>query len=336
MSLITAKKIKKEITYFKWQINGNETFTEEMTLFTLTGKGVTYAFAALESGHLAHIYYGKRADDEDLSYLLRLDENPFTPKVNSRDMGTFMDTTPFEYPVHGTGDYREPAIMLMDNKGMSSLDLRYVSYEITKGKPILEQSLEDMTVRLPATFAEENEAETIAITLEDKRTGLNVILYYTVFADLDVITRSVKLINKGAEAFDVRRVLSACVDFDSDKYDFITLNGSWARERVMERCRLHHGKQSIDSVKGESSHQNNPFAALVSHTADEDMGEAYGFNLVYSGNFFAQAEVTQHKKTRFVMGINPFDFSWKLEPSAEFTSPELVMVYSAEGIGKMS
>ena len=336
MSLITAKKIRKEYTYWKWQINANETFTEEMTLFTLTGKGVTYAFAALESGHLAHIYYGKRADDEDLSYLLRLDENPFVPKVNERDMGTFMDTTPFEYPAHGTGDYREPAIMLMDNKGMSALDLRYVSYEITKGKPVLEQKLEDNTVRLPATFADENEAETIAITLEDKRTGLNVILYYTVFADLDVVTRSVKLINKGSEAFDVRRVLSACVDFDSDQYDFITLNGSWARERVMERCRLHHGKQGIDSVKGESSHQNNPFAALVSHSADEDMGEAYGFNLVYSGNFFAQAEVTQHKKTRFLMGINHFDFSWRLEPSAEFTAPELVMVYSDEGIGKMS
>jgi len=336
MSLITAKKIKKDITYWKWQINAHETFTEEMTIFTLTGKGVTYAFAALESGQLAHVYYGKRADDEDLSYLLRLDENPFTPKVNERDMGTFMDTTPFEYPVHGTGDYREPAIMLMDNKGMSTLDLRYVSYEITKGKPVLSQKLEDMTVQLPATFADENEAETIAVTLEDKRTGLNVILYYTVFAELDVITRSVRLVNKGTEAFDVRRVLSACVDFDTDKFDFITLNGSWARERVMERCRLHHGKQGVDSVKGESSHQNNPFVALVSPCADEDIGEAYGFNLVYSGNFFAQAEVTQHKKTRLAMGINHFDFSWRLEPNAEFTAPELVMVYSAEGIGKMS
>ena len=58
MDLITAKKIKKEYTYWKWQINANETFTEEMTIFTLTGKNVTYALAALESGHLAHIYYG--------------------------------------------------------------------------------------------------------------------------------------------------------------------------------------------------------------------------------------------------------------------------------------
>ena len=76
MNLITAKKIRKEYSQYRWQTNSNEIFTEEMTMFTLTGKGVTYAFAALESGHLAHVYYGKRADDEDLSYLMRLDENP--------------------------------------------------------------------------------------------------------------------------------------------------------------------------------------------------------------------------------------------------------------------
>ena len=336
MNLISAKKIRKEYSQYRWQTNSNEIFTEEMTMFTLTGKGVTYAFAALESGHLAHVYYGKRADDEDLSYLIRLDENPYTPKVNERDMGTFMDTTPFEYPCHGIGDYREPAIMLMDKKGMSSLDLRFVSYEITDGKPVLEQKLEDCTVTMPATFAAKNEAQTVAVTLEDKRTGLNVILYYTVFADLDVITRSVKLVNKGTEAVDVRRVLSGCVDFDSEEFDFITLNGSWARERVMERCRLHHGKQGVDSVKGESSHQNNPFVALVSHNANEDIGEAYGFNFVYSGNFFAQAEVTQHKYTRLVMGINHFDFNWLLEAGEEFVAPEVVMVYSSEGIGAMS
>ena len=341
MDLITAKKIKKEYTYWKWQINANETFTEEMTIFTLTGKNVTYALAALESGHLAHIHYGKRADDEDLSYLMRLNENPFVPKVNERDMGTFMDTTPFEYPCHGIGDYREPAVSIMDEKGMTALDLRNMgiegeSYEMIDGKPELYQQLEDCTVRLPATFAAKDEAQTLAITMKDAHSGLTAILYYTVFADLNAITRSVKFINGGDKAFKLTRALSACVDFDSDQYDFITLNGSWARERVMERCRLHHGKQSIDSVKGESSHQNNPFAALVSHNADEDMGEAYGFNLVYSGNFFAEAEVTQHKKTRFVMGINHFDFSWKLEPAQEFTAPEVVMVYSDKGIGEMS
>ena len=304
-----------------------------MKLFTLNAKDTTYALAALESGHIAHVYYGKHIEDDDISYLLRLGENPYTPKVNERDLGTFMDTTPFEYPCHGIGDYREPCLMIMDENGMSSCDLRYVSHKIYKGKPAIVQP--DI-VQLPATFADENEAETLEITCIDKPTGLEAVLIYTAFNDLDVITRSVRLKNTGDKKVNIRRVMSACVDFDSDQYDFITLNGSWARERVMERSPLHHGKQGVDSVKGESSHQNNPFIALVSHNADEDSGEAYGFNLVYSGNFFAQAEVTQHKKTRTIMGINHFDFNWLLEPGEEFAAPECVMVYSPEGIGRMS
>ncbi|MDP4146316.1 MAG: alpha-galactosidase, partial [Bacillota bacterium] len=80
----------------------------------------------------------------------------------------------------------------------------------------------------------------------------------------------------------------------------------------------------------------NPFIAVLDRTATEDSGEVYGFNFVYSGNFFAQAEGYQFDTTRVVMGIDPLDFSWKLEPGEEFIAPEVVMVYSNEGIGKMS
>lgn len=318
----------KEYKRWAWQINDNITFPEDITMFQLDAKDTSYIFGVIDEGYLVHGYFGKKICGDDLTYLLRLTENPWVPKTNMRDKGTFMDATAFEYPCHGTGDYREPCLMVMDDEGMTATDLRYVSHKVYKGKPALEG--------LPATFANEDEAETLEITCIDKHTGLEAVLVYTVFNDLDVITRSVRLKNTGTAPLNVKRVLSMCVDFDNDGYDMITLNGSWARERCIERCRLHHGKQGIDSVKGESSHQNNPFMALVSHNADEDCGEAYGFNFVYSGNFFAQAEVTQHKYTRAVMGINHFDFNWLLEPGEEFVAPEVVMVYSDEGIGKMS
>ncbi len=318
----------KEYKRWAWQINDNITFPEDITMFQLDAKDTSYIFGVIDEGYLVHGYFGKKICGDDLTYLLRLIENPWVPKTNMRDKGTFMDATAFEYPCHGTGDYREPCLMVMDDEGMTATDLRYQSHKVYKGKPALEG--------LPATFANENEAETLEITCIDKHTGLEAVLVYTVFNDLDVITRSVRLKNTGSAPLNVKRVLSLCVDFDNDGYDMITLNGSWARERCIERCRLHHGKQGIDSVKGESSHQNNPFMALVSHNADEDCGEAYGFNFVYSGNFFAQAEVTQHKYTRAVMGINHFDFNWLLESGEEFVAPEVVMVYSDEGIGKMS
>lgn len=325
---IKIQEYHKDYKRWAWQINDNVTFPEDIKMFKLDAKDTSYVFGVIDEGFLVHGYFGKKIEDSDLTYLLRLEENPWVPKTNMRDMGTFMDMTAFEYPCHGRGDYREPCLIVEDGEGMTTTDLRYVSHKTYKGKPALEG--------LPATFANENEAETLEITCIDKHTGLEAVLVYTVFNDLDVVTRSVRLKNTGKAPLNVKRVLSICVDFDNDGYDLITLNGSWARERVIERSPLHHGKQGVDSVKGESSHQNNPFMALVSHNADEDMGEAYGFNFVYSGNFFAQAEVTQNKCTRAVMGINHFDFNWLLEEGEEFVAPEVVMVYSDEGIGKMS
>lgn len=333
MSSIKEQKITKEYSRYVWQTNSNEPFTEDLTMFTLNAGTSTYALAVLEDGHIAHIYYGKHIEDDDISYLLRLGEAPYTSKVNKRDKGTIMDSNFFEYPCHGTGDYRESCLMIMDEDGMSACDLKYKFHRIYKGKP---EIIQPDLARLPATYASETEAETLEITAYDSHCGLEAVLIYTAFTDLNVITRSVRFTNKGNRNVKLTRALSACVEFDSCDYDLITLNGSWARERVIERSPLHHGKQGIDAEKGESSHQNNPFCALVSHNADEDMGEAYGFNFVYSGNFFAQAEVTQHKKTRFVMGINHYDFSWLLEPNEVFAAPEVVMVYSDSGIGSMS
>lgn len=304
-------------------------YNEKDKAFKLRANNTDYMMKVCEEGYLAHVYYGNKVLDEDLTYLLRLDESPFTPATNDRDRASFMDTLPFEYPCFGVGDYRESAFKIMDASGMSTCDLRYVSHKMYEGKPKLEG--------LPATFAtEESGCSTLEITMYDKYADIEVVLIYTAFDKLDVITRSAVITNKSEKPFKITRALSACVDFDTDKMDMITLNGSWARERAVERCRLHHGKQLVDSCRGESSHQNNPFVALCDNNADEDKGEVFGFNFVYSGNFYAQAEVTQHKKTRFLMGINPLDFEWLLEKGESFTCPEVVMVHSDEGIGKMS
>ena len=304
-------------------------YNDKEKSFKLRAKDTDYMMKVVDEGYLAHVYYGNKLPDEDLEYLLRFDESPFTPATNNRDKSSFMDTLPFEYPCFGLGDYRDPAFKIHDENGMTTCDLRYTGYKIYSGKPKLEG--------LPATFAAENSpADTLEITLADKHAGLEVILIYTAFENLDVITRSAIVKNVGEKPCTLTRVLSACVDFDEDTYDMITLNGSWARERHIERCRLHMGKQMIDSIRGESSHQNNPFTALCTHNADEDSGEVFGFNLVYSGNFLSEAEVTQHKKTRFLMGVNPMDFGWLLEPGESFTAPEAVMVHSDSGLGKMS
>ena len=153
---------------------------------------------------------------------------------------------------------------------------------------------------------------------------------------MDAITRSVRVINEGKDPIYLTKVMSTCLDMDNQNFDLITLHGSWARERHINRRPLSLGFQGVSSLRGESSHQEHPFMALVSHNADQDMGEVYGFSFVYSGNFLAETSMSQFDTVRAMVGINPEDFCWKLEQGEEFQAPEVVMVHSCEGIGMMS
>ena len=92
----------------------------------------------------------------------------------------------------------------------------------------------------------------------------------------------------------------------------------------------------MGSIRGNSSHNHNPFMILKRPTADEFQGEAIGFSLVYSGNFLAQVEVDTYDTARVLLGIHPHCFDWKLDPSEEFQTPEAVMVYTDQGLNHLS
>ena len=72
---------------------------------------------------------------------------------------------------------------------------------------------------------------------------------------------------------------------------------------------------------GTSSAEHNPFVALLRPTTTEADGEAYGFSLVYSGNFLAEAEVDPFATTRVRIGIHPDAFAWHLGPGETFDAP---------------
>lgn len=304
-------------------------FFQEAQIFKLDANHTTYMMALVDQEKfLGHVYFGRKISDGDASYLMRTEENPFTPEINNRDRLSFYDAFPTEYSGSGLGDFREPSIEVTDVNGDQACRFTYVSHEIYKGKPKLPG--------LPATFGKEDECETLEITCIDEVLKLKVVLVYSVFEKLDAITRSVRIYNESRETIYLNKVMSCCIDFDSIDFEMITLHGSWARERHIQRKKVGYGKNQTASTRGESGHQNHPFMALVKPETTEDMGEAYGFNLVYSGNFMAQAEGSQFDTTRFVMGINPWHFRWQLKKGESFIAPEVVMVYSNEGIGQMS
>lgn len=305
------------------------TYYEKERIFKLDSPNTTYMIGIVDKENfVGHIYYGKRLKEAEASYLLRIQEPPYVPGQNNRERGAFYDCFPFEYPTGGVGDYRESCLSIRTQGGHAGSALSYVSHEIIEGKPELPG--------LPATFGEKEECETLKIICEDTCACMQVELLYTVFSDVDVITRSAKVVNTGSEPFYLTKVYSACLDMDNRDYDMITLHGSWARERHLQRKPLGYGIQNVSSFRGESSHQDHPFLALVDRHTTQEHGEVYAMNFVYSGNFCAQAEVSQFDYVRMSMGIHQENFCWKLEPGEDFQAPEVVMVYTDQGLDAMT
>lgn len=312
-------------------------YLEKERLFKLDTPNSSYVCGIFDpEGFMLHLYYGKKIGDDDIRYIAQVYTYPFSPDKNNRDRGMFLDRAFFEYPTEGVGDYRQGCIDAETVSGHSGCSLHYVNHQILKGKPGIAGLPATFDVMPGAVSGEESICETLMITLKDDPTGLTVTLFYSIFEGVDAIVRSVRLENSGTSDLFINKVLSACIELEEGKRDVITLHGSWARERNIERTAISKGIYSIGSIKGESSHQMNPFMAVADRNTTRELGEIYGLSFVYSGNFTASAECSQFGSTRVIMGINPKGFRWKLEPGSVFNAPEVIMVYSAQGIGKMS
>ena len=303
-------------------------YYDEKKLFQLNTENTTYVIGLSPEGYVGHVYYGPLLHGEPDLYPLRMDEPPFTPSVNKREKSSFLDRFPMEYPTGGVGDYRESCLNIRNAQGRMGCEIFFDSYEIFKGKRPL--------TGLPASFGTEDEVETLEITCKDPVLDLVVILSYSVFTKENVITRSVRVKNEGSEALKVEKIYSACLDMDNEDFEMLSLHGSWGRERHIQQGALRYGKQLVSSGRGESSHQEHPFVAMVTPGTDQERGEVYAMHFVYSGNFIGQVERCQFDTVRMVMGINQEEFCWNLKAGDEFQAPEVVMVYSAEGLGKMT
>lgn len=304
-------------------------FDEQTQCFYLHSRHSTYSMKVIEKGQLLHLYWGDRIPEWDLSYIHLFYNRSFSPVLYDASALCYsLDTLSAEYPAFGYGDYHTPAFTVEAPNGSRICDLRYKSHAIMPGKPDVEG--------LPHLHAGEGEAETLALLLRDDLLNLEVTLFYTVFENLDVISRYAVIQNRTKGTLSLLHAASCCLEFDHSDFELIDLHGTHCRERHVERTRLHHGLHSIESRRGASGHQLSPFAAFARPDAGELSGEVYGVSLVYSGNFRISAEVDQFDRLRVQAGINPFNFRWTLGAGESFTTPEAILVRSTEGLNGMS
>lgn len=305
-------------------------FNDKTKEFHLYNNNVSYIFNILKNNHIGHLYYGKKINHRNsFEHLLQLRKSPLAACVYEGDLSFSLDLIKQEYPGYGTGDFRDPAYQLELENGSRITNFEYINHKIFKGKNKLQG--------LPATYVEnDSEATSLEIVLHDKLINVDMVLQYTIFEDYDAISRSVKFINHSNQSIKLNRALSMCVDMYDSEYEMVQLDGAWSRERHINCRKLVKGVQSISSARGASSAQHNPFIAIKRPDTTESYGEVFGFNFVYSGNFLAQVEVDHYDIARVMLGINPFEFKWILEEGESFQTPEVIMVYSDQGLNGMS
>ncbi|MDE7361955.1 MAG: alpha-galactosidase, partial [Oscillospiraceae bacterium] len=304
-------------------------FDEEKRFFSLVTEKTEYQMKVDRFGVLKHLWYGERTGC-DMEYLLQYPEISFSGSIYDaeNDRSYSLNTLPLEYSCEGNGDFRVWALSAEHPDGTRALDLRFEDFEVRKGKYALSG--------LPAVYADNDEAETLSVTLRDTASELRVTLLYGVLEKYDIITRAAVISNGGSASVFLERAASLCLDLPRGDWEWVHFHGRHAMERVTERAKLVHGVQEGSSVRGASSHQQNPAVLLCSPDCTETSGECIGAALMYSGSFSAKVQLDEVNQTRLVMGINPEQFRWELKPGESFYTPETILSYSTDGMETLS
>lgn len=302
------------------------TFDFEKQLFHLSNSHISYIIGIEKEKYITHRYFGKALPFYTGSNALQRIDRGFATNPDIADRTFSLNALPMETSTQGTGDHRISNYQIRRMNGSNVTNFFYRDHTISSGKAPLNG--------LPSLRGENT--TTLEIMLVDEIQQLEMTLVYNLYKDHPIITRNVRFINHGKETVFLENAGSMMLDLPRNDFDMVTLTGAHTNEANIARQALHTGIQKIESSRGTSSPQHQPFLALADSTTDEFQGEVYAFHLVYSGNFAAQVEVEQYGSSRVQLGIQPETFEWCLAPEETFQTPEVVINYSNEGFNGMS
>ncbi len=306
-------------------------YKDKERLFFIKAKGFSYVFYVNEAGMLQHLYAGKDVGSIDIKALTDFGDDHARHYLKAGqstesvfEEGIYLNHSLFEIGCGGKSDLRSPTFLIGSN-GDYVTDFRYASHSIYKGRPSLGV--------LPHFRDPKGEAETLEIILKEERKNIQIRLSYTVFAGESLIVRNTEIINTGKEKAMVRKASSLCLDFPSNRYEFLHFPGDWAYERQCVKEELKPGLKVIESKSGRSSHDHSPFFFL-GNKLEEDHGEVFGFSFLWSGNFKAEIGVYKQHDTRVDLGMGEMDYS--LDGGESLVLPEAVVFYSSEGLASLT
>ncbi len=279
-------------------------YDEARHIWLLTTKQNSYAIGVDSNGALRNLYWG--------APLWRMDDLP--PVLPRRELSSFDPPQMMEneeFPGWGGTRYFEPAIKMTRADGDRDLVLKYASQKILGDK--------------------------LDIDLKDIHDEVDVTLHYTVYPDYGIISRSATVRNSTAAPFTLDSAQSATWYLPpGDGYQLTYLSGRWAAETQINREPIHEGDKVLESRKGHTSHNFNPWFAIDHGDAAEESGSVWFGALAWSGNWRITVEQTPYRQVRVTGGFNTFDFQYPLNPGESLDTPEFYAGYAANGRGAAS
>ena len=278
-------------------------FDSATRVFRLDGGNMTYAFGVNQRGELQAIYWGGRLGATDV----------IPQAVPMMEWASFDDsytTTPQEYAGWGAGLFVEPALKITFPDGNRDLVLHYESHTIG--------------------------ASGLDVVMKDIERPVFVTLHYVIDPDTGVLARSAAIENRGKESVTVEQAAAAAWSLPPAQYTLSYLTGRWAGEWTLNQEKLDAGARVIESRRGTTGHQANPWFALQAGDADENHGEVWFGALGWSGSWRMTFEHDQLDGVRITGGFNPFDFGYVLHAGEKLETPIFYGGYSRQGLGGAS
>jgi alpha-galactosidase len=271
--------------------------------FRLDGGNATYLFGVNGRGELQQIYWGGRLADSD----------KFPAAVPDRGWASFdssYSNTPQEYAGWGAGLFVEPALKVTFADGNRDLVLHYDSNRETKNG--------------------------FDVVLRDISRKIFVTLHYTIDPETGILARSATIENRESAPVTIEQAAAAAWELPRGHYTLNYLTGRWAGEWNLTQETLHPGARVLESRRGSTSHQANPWFAIQNGEPSEDNGEVWFGALAWSGSWRITVEQDQLDAVRVTGGFNPFDFGYVLHPGEKLETPVFYGGYSAHGLGGAS
>ncbi|WOO86790.1 alpha-galactosidase [Mollicutes bacterium LVI A0039] len=302
----------------------NINYNQESSIFHLFNDKISYVLKVMANGELAHLYYGSTLKCQELDFLYYEKDIP-TVCVYEKRQEFSMSNMRQEYSSFGGTDFSVGSYNILQPNGSNLTEFKYQSYTIEKTKP-----------HIPNMPQSHGDSLTLVIKMYDKVIDVDMYLYYTIFPNSSIISRSSQFVNNGGMELFLEKAMSFQLDFDTTNFQMLQLDGAWARERNVETRNLKQGRTIIESTMGASSHVQNPFLCIMENGSDEVTGQIYAASLIYSGNYIGSIDIASHNRMRMTMGIHSQNFKWELRADQPFWTPEAILNFSESGLNNLS